>query len=146
MSLIQQIKQDQLAARKEKDAVKAVLLTTLYSEASNVGKNDGNRESTDAETCKAINKFLNGVNETIAHLEQNGTKPEALATARVEKAILDEYVAAYMPKMASEDELRAAIADLKAAGAANIGDIMKGLKQKFGATLDGKLANQLAKK
>ena len=141
MSLIQQIKQDQLTARMDKSTIKAVLLTTLYSEASNVGKNDGNRESTDDETIKTIQKFLKGVNETIAYLEKSGTNPDALANVMVEKGILD----AYLPKMASEDDIRSAVAELKAGGAANMGDIMKGLKQKFGATLDGKLASQLAK-
>lgn len=141
MSLIQQIKQDQLIARMGKSTIKAVLLTTLYSEASNVGKNDGNRESTDDETIKTIQKFLKGVNETIAYLEKSGTNPDALANVMIEKGIL----VAYLPKMASEDDIRSAVAELKAGGAANMGDIMKGLKQKFGATLDGKLASQLAK-
>ena len=47
--LINQIKSDALEARKARQTNTATLLTTLYSEASMVGKNDGNRESTDAE-------------------------------------------------------------------------------------------------
>ena len=47
--------------------------------------------------------------------------------------------------MATEDEIKAEVAALKAAGAANIGSIMKGLNDKFGSALDGKLASQLAK-
>ena len=82
------------------------------------------------------------MNETILHLEKGaGDNAEALATAQAEKKILEGY----LPKMATEDEIKAEVAALKAAGAANIGSIMKGLKDKFGSALDGKLASQLAK-
>jgi len=141
MSLLETIKKDQFEARKNKEALKATLLTTLFSEAAMKGKN-ANRETTDEETVQVIQKFLKGVNETIGYLEKGGgDNVEALATVQAEKTILE----AYLPKMASADEIRAEVASLKASGAANIGAIMKGLKDKFGSALDGKLASQLAK-
>jgi uncharacterized protein YqeY len=141
MSLLETIKKDQFEARKNKEALKATLLTTLFSEAAMKGKN-ANRETTDEETVQVIQKFLKGVNETIGYLEKGGgDNAEALATVQAEKTILE----AYLPKMASADEIRAEVAVLKSAGAANIGAIMKGLKDKFGSALDGKLASQLAK-
>ena len=138
--LLEKIKADQLAARKNKEALKATLLTTLFSEAQMKGKNAGH-ETTDEETTQVIQKFLKGINESISYLEKGDINPEALTTVRAEKEILE----AYLPKMASEDEIKAEVAALKASGAANIGAIMKGLKDKFGSTLDGKLASQLAK-
>jgi uncharacterized protein YqeY len=139
--LLEKIKADQLTARKNKEALKATLLTTLFSEVQMKGKNAGH-ETTDDEATQVIQKFLKGVNETISYLEKGGgDNVEALATANAEKEILE----AYLPKMATEDEIKAEVAALKAAGAANIGAIMKGLKDKFGSTLDGKLASQLAK-
>ncbi len=139
--LLEKIKADQLTARKNKEALKATLLTTLFSEVQMKGKNAGH-ETTDDEATQVIQKFLKGVNETISYLEKGGgDNTEALATANAEKEILE----AYLPKMATEDEIKAEVAALKAAGAANIGAIMKGLKDKFGSTLDGKLASQLAK-
>ena len=141
MSLLETIKKDQFEARKSKEALKATLLTTLFAEASMKGKN-ANRDTTDEETVQVIQKFLKGVNETIGYLEKGGgDNTEALATANAEKAILE----AYLPKMASADEIRAAVAALKADGATNIGEIMKLLKLQFGSALDGKLASQLAK-
>ena len=138
--LLEKIKADQLTARKNKEALKATLLTTLFSEAQMKDKNAGH-ETTDEETTQVIQKFLKGINESISYLEKGGINPEALTTVRAEKEILE----AYLPKMASEDEIKAEVAALKASGAANIGAIMKGLKDKFGSTLDGKLASQLAK-
>jgi len=44
--LINKIKSDSLEARKARQTDTATLLTTLYSEASMIGKNLGNREST----------------------------------------------------------------------------------------------------
>ena len=52
MTLFSQIKADQLAARKAKDGLKATLLTTLIGELTAIGKNDGNREVTDAEVSR----------------------------------------------------------------------------------------------
>lgn len=141
MTLLEKIKADQFSARKNKEALKSSLLTTLYSEAAMKGKNAG-RETTDEETTQVVQKFLKGVNETIGYLEKGGgDNTEALATATAEKEILEGY----LPKMASEDQVRAAIVELKASGAANIGAIMKGLKDKFGSALDGKMASALAK-
>lgn len=143
MSTLEQIKKDQFEARKNKEALKASLLTTLYSEASMKGKNAG-RETTEEETVQVIQKFLKGVNETIGYLQKVDELKQdlqAIHDAKEEKAILEGY----LPKMATEDEIKAEVAALKAGGAANIGAIMKGLKDKFGSALDGKLASQLAK-
>ena len=64
MSLIQDIKSASLVARKARETKKAESLITLYSEASMIGKNDGNRESTDAETIAVIKKFIKNIDET----------------------------------------------------------------------------------
>ena len=45
----------------------------------------------------------------------------------------------------SADEVRAEIAAAIAAGASQMGPIMKALRDKFGAGLDGKTASELAK-
>ena len=139
MSLLEQIKKDQFEARKNKETLKATLLTTLFAEAAMKGKN-ARRETTDEETVQVIQKFLKGVNETIGYLV-NGNKTEALVVSTAEKEILESY----LPKMASVEEIRSAIVELKANGVSNVGAIMKGLKEKFSTSLDGKLASQLAK-
>ena len=87
--ILEKIKNASLAARKAKEALAATLLTTLYSEAVNVGKNNGNRDTTDAEAVAVVKKFLKGVDETISYLEKTGgDNATALTTARSEKEIL----------------------------------------------------------
>ena len=139
MSLLEQIKKDQFEARKNKESLKATLLTTLFSEASMKGKNAG-RDTTDEETVQVIQKFLKGINETIGYLEKGGSESdEALATVVAEKAILE----AYLPKMVSADELEQVVGGLVASGLNNMGAVMKALKEKFGSSLDGKLASKV---
>src|SRR5260370_42447219 len=50
----------------------------------------------------------------------------------------------YLPAAASADEVRAEIAAAMASGASQMGPIMKALRDKFGAGLDGKMASELA--
>jgi hypothetical protein len=57
MSLIQTIKADQVQARKARSA-SASILTTLIGEAEMIGKNAGDRESTDEEVIAIIKKFI----------------------------------------------------------------------------------------
>lgn len=137
--LIEKIKNDLFQARKQGMAIKTSLLTTLYSEAMMKGKNDGNRQPTDDECIQVIQKFIKGVEETIAVLPDPDRR---MSIAIAEREILGSY----LPTMATEEEIISAISDLKACGATKIGDIMKGLKEKFGSSLDGKLASTLAKK
>jgi uncharacterized protein YqeY len=58
-----------------------------------------------------------------------------------EARVLDSY----LPAALDENELRAAIAGEIAAGAKQMGPLMKTLKERFGAQLDGRVASQLVK-
>jgi uncharacterized protein YqeY len=141
MMLLNKIKDDQFAARKAKDTVTATLLTTLYSEALMVGKNAG-RETSDDEVLKVIQKFLKGVNETIVALQSKGGEYlDKVGGAILEKCILE----AYLPKQITEVEIIAELQPLIASGVTSVGDLMKSLKSKYGAALDGKTASALIK-
>ena len=135
--MLNQIKIDQLQARKNRDFVKGSLLTTLISEIEMVAKN-ANRIVTDDDTVKVVQKFLKGVNETIEHLKDR-TADARYVIANEEKLILESY----LPKMASDDDIREAVRQM--GDVQNLGQIMKVLKEKFGASLDGKRASQIVK-
>lgn len=141
--LLDQIKADQLEARKNRNVapndLKASLLTTLYSEAAMVGKNDGNRQSTDQEVIAVIKKFLKGVEETLAASEEVNT------FALYEKQVL----LSYLPTQMTEDELSVAIdkivADNGFDSAKQMGLVMKELKAQYDGQFDGKVASGLVK-
>ena len=96
--LLAELRKMMMKAKLEKDTVKGNLLSTLVAEAVMVGKNDGNRETTDAETVAMIKKFLKNVNETLTLMEEVGKdKTQVLR----EKEILESL----LPKQLDEAEL-----------------------------------------
>ena len=131
MSLLEQIKADQLAARKNRDAIKSTLLTTLLGEAKRPGEDDGKRPSTDDEVSKVITKFLKGVNETIALVNDEAK----LVELKFESSVYQ----AYLPERIEGEVLKAYIRDIVASAEnLSIGSVMAELKKKV--TFEGKEA------
>ncbi|MDX9718869.1 MAG: GatB/YqeY domain-containing protein [Thauera sp.] len=141
MSLIAQLKKDSLLARKAADGVRATLLSTLIAEAEMVGKNAGNRESSDDEVQQTIRKFLKNNQEAVTVIKDT----DRLALLEREAAILT----AYLPPMASEAEVKAFIAETVAGLAERspkqMGTVMGALKAKYGSSFDAKQANAWVK-
>ena len=142
MNLIAQIKQAQLTARKEKDTLKATLLTTLIGEAEAVGKSVANRAPTDAEVQKVVKKFIDGCDFIL----QKVTDSEALNSAQQERAILEQY----MPKQLDTEELTNIISNIIAINSADsikkLGVVMKELKAQCDGKYDGAEAKRIATK
>lgn len=137
MSLMNRIRADQLDARKAKDANRIGLLTALIGEAGMVGKNAGNRESTDDEVTAVIRKFMKNANETLGVVQ--GDRADSI---RNEIAILESY----LPTQLSPDSLRDIIKTFLASNSgAKMGDVMKHLKESHAGLYDGKMASQIAK-
>ncbi len=137
MSLLAQLKKDSMLARKAADGVRATLLCTLIGEAEMVGKNAGNRESTDDEVQQTIRKFLKNNQEALGVIKDADRR----AALEQESVILT----AYLPPMAGEAEVKAFIAET-VAGLADrspkqMGAVMGALKAKFGTSFDAKQAN-----
>ena len=139
-TLFDQIKADQLVARKAKDGLKATLLTTLIGELTAIGKNDGNREVTDADVVKLVKKFLDGVNETIRLL--GDTNLQATLKAGYEKAILKPY----LPQQMDEAKLTEVLTELVTESGPNLGKLMGLLKARYAGKYDGGMASTIAKK
>lgn len=112
MSLLDRLRSDTVLARKaaigfqsvDPRRHRAALLIVLSGEVQMVGKNDGDRETTDEEATAMIRKFLKGVEENLTHRPGD----EKLLN---EKAVLEEY----LPKAVDEAVLREEIARLAAA-------------------------------
>lgn len=132
MTLMEQIKAKQVAARKA-GAPEASLYTTLLGEASVIGKNAGNRETTDAEVVAVVKKFIKNAEETaVALTSRNQDATDFL----VECSILEQF----LPMQLSE----AALIEV-AKCQENMPAFMKHLKENFAGQYDGKLASTVAK-
>lgn len=132
MTLIQTIKEQQLQARKDGN-VQASLLTTLLAEATNVGKNDGNRETTDQEVVAVVKKFIKNLDETIQALQ---TRKQDFSAFTAEKETLETFLPAQLSKT---DLLNLAKTQ------PSMPLFMKHLKENFAGQYDGKTASLIAK-
>lgn len=128
---MQQIKDDQLTARKEK-SWKAMALTTLLGEAAMVGKNDGNRETNDVECIYIIKKFIKNMNETAG-----------LCGLDTHTAMEIDLLNSYLPKGMDNTALVVAVQSviLERIGTDNphnMGTVMKRMKELYDGLYDGK--------
>jgi len=142
MSLILQIKKDQLQARKNSQTAEATLLTTLLGEAAMIGKNAGNRETTDEEVVAVIKKFVKNNTELMGYAE---AESNAYLSAKDENALLSQY----LPSQMTEDELREAVQSriiaLDEISPKLMGSVMKWLKDNYAGQYDGGLASKVVK-
>jgi len=135
--MINKIKEHLLEARKNKDKKLISLLTALYSEASKVGKDKGNRETTDDETTQVIKKFIKGLNETLV-VTKDETKIESI---KFELDVLEKY----LPKQLLDDEMRVLVSRCINDGIETIGGIMQSFKKEYNGQFDGKKLNSIIK-
>ena len=156
MALLDELKADQLAARKSNDRLKADLLTTLIGEASQITTEEFKRgvtEVTDEKVAATVAKFLKNTKLTLENLASERARlteagsdaskvDQRIEAAETELAILSSYG----PKQMTESELRKVIDDFRAQNPdANVGTIMAHLKTNFGGQYDGKAASALAR-
>lgn len=139
--LINTIKADRMAAMKARDAARVSILTTLFSEASRPGLDDGKRLSTDAEVVQVCKKFVKSITETITNMKERNQVAE-LAAYELELEIVNSYI----PKQMNEDELRNVIVTfVESNPGCNMGQVMKHLKANHDGLYDGRAASTLAK-
>lgn len=149
-TLLQRIRDDSLAARKAAhqarddntktlEGNRASFLITLGAEAARKGKDDGNRESTDAEVISTVKKFIDNANLTLTAL--GNTSPDQRARVEAEVAILKGY----MPAQADPEAVKAAIAEIVAGlpekSPKQMGVVMGQLTSRFGAAFDKGVAS-----
>ena len=138
MSVIEKLKAESLRLRKERNPI-ASSITFALSEIEKVGKNNGNRVTTNDEAIKVVQKLVATIDENIKYAEQKADLVR-LVELDLEKAILESV----LPQMASDEEVRNYLLASFVEAPANKGVIMKVLKEKFGALVDMKRAGQIA--
>jgi uncharacterized protein YqeY len=137
MSIIEKLKAESIALRKTKSPV-APSIQFALSEIEKVGKNSGNRETTEYEAIKVVQKLIATVNENIRFATESMDDGRLIAL-NFEKRILESV----LPQMASEDDVRAFLSAIFTVAPANKGVVMKELKAKFGALVDMKRAGEI---
>ncbi len=141
--MLEDLKKDNFAARKEKNTVKANLLSTVIAEAAMVGKNDGNREPTADETLSVIKKFVKGLNESIENLKKIGRET---SKEEEEKSILESYLPSQLGEEKLEKIVKEIVSSLGEKSPQMMGTVMGKLKEGYANQFDGKIASQVVRK
>lgn len=130
MTMYKTIADAQLQARKDKNAVKASLLTTVLGEFA---RGQSKEAPTDAQVFSVLTKMQNSIQLSI-----DAAPSDALAT---EMQVVTELLA-LKPAAASAEEMEKSVTEFMASNEnVNQGMLMKHLKATFGDRMDGKLAN-----
>ena len=143
MTLLERIEADRTAARKGQDIniQHSSFLSYLISEARKVGKDAGNRESTDLEVIGVIRNIIARNEENIRlgqGRDQNG---------EWQNKLLRDYLPAQMSDEIVEREIKAMMeASLVPRDLKMLGLIMSTLKSQFPGQYNPQIASEIAKR
>ena len=138
MSVIEKLKAESLRLRKERNPI-AASITFALSEIEKVGKNNGNRATTEDEAIKVVQKLIVTIDENLKVATDDGRK----IAFNHEKQILSGV----LPQMASDEEimnvLRTVMTGKTKETMPKKGEIMKVARDTFGARVDMKRVGQI---
>ena len=140
MTIIEKMKAKSIALRKARSPV-APSIQFALSEIEKIGKNNGNRETTEDEAIKVVQKL-------VATLEEN-LKLDIDDGHRVALNYEKQILVGVLPQMASDQEIATFLSVFmtshsKMSSVPKKGEIMKALRDQFGALADMKRAGQIA--
>jgi len=141
MSIREQIMEDMKAAMRAKDELSR---DTLRMVRSDLGKEelDLGRDLEEADVLRVLARGVKTRTDSATQYEAGG-RPELAEKERREIEVLKRY----LPKALDEAEAKAAVAEviseLGATTKKDMGRVMKTLRDRHGARLDGKLASRL---
>lgn len=139
MTVIEKLKAESMRLRKERSPV-APSIQFAISEIEKVGKNAGNRVTTEDEAIKAVQKIVATLRENL----KVTTAAAALANVNTELAVLESV----LPQMVTAEEIRSQLVfAFDGAATKNKGEVMKWARARWGALADmktvGAVANEL---
>lgn len=139
MTLFNQIKTDQLAARKSRDKLTTSLLTTLIGDLEMVAKTAGTLCSDD-QVITTIKKFIKNIDLALAtqgDVSTDDGSADYYVNQLMEKSKLEQY----LPQQLTTDEISVAVDQFVLTVGKDKGLIMKALKEAYHGQYDAKLAS-----
>lgn len=140
MTIITKLRAESLRLRKERNAI-AASITFVLSEIERVGKNAGNRETTNDEAIKVVQKIVATLRDNLNY------KLTDADLANTNAQIL--FLESTLPKMLTNDEVMDSIRIIMTGKTRENmpakGDVMKLLRAQHGALIDLKLAGNILK-
>lgn len=137
--LAERLRQELNRARKEQDRARTLLLGTILSDVRNL-EIDQRRSASDDDVMDVVRRGIKRRRES-AEMYDSGGRDELAARERSEVTVLETF----LPAQVSDDELRAAIREVIAAGATNIGAVMGKVLPRFKGRADGSRVSGIAR-
>lgn len=138
-SLLDRLRTDLNASRKAQDKPRTLLLGMVLSDLGN-REIEVKRALADDDVVEILRKSIKRRKESITAFD-GGNRPELAEKERSEVAILETY----LPAAVDDSEIRAAVREAIAAGAANVGVVMGKVMPRFKGKADGGTISAIAK-
>ena len=137
--LINELEQANIAALKARDQVTRAVLSVVINRyrMNAIELKSQGKEATDADLIKIISKVIKELDEEKEGNIKTGRLEEAKAIYQ-QKAVIEKY----LPKMMSEDEIRAVIAKLEDK---SMPSVMKYFKANYDGQVDMSLVSKIAR-
>jgi uncharacterized protein YqeY len=137
--LASRLQHDLLAARKSQDKPAILLLGTILADVKN-RRIELMRELTDDDVRDVFRRGIKRRRESIEMYEKGG-RTDLADREKAEVATLEKY----LPANVSDDELREAVRQAIAGGAANIGAVMGAVMPRYKGRAEGATINRIAR-
>jgi uncharacterized protein len=137
--LTERLRADLNSARRERDKLRTLVLTTTLSEIKNRQIELG-REPTDEDVMDVVNRAIRKRREAAEQIR---------AAGRTDLADREEQEAAlllpYMPEQLSEDEVRQMVKNAITGGANTVGAVMGAIMPRLKGRFDGRETNRIVR-
>ena len=127
------------AARKAQDKQRTLVLGTIISNLKN-REIDLRRPATDDEVVEVVRKGIKIRREAIEQYTAGGRR-DLVDAEQAQVRILEEF----LPPAVDPEEIRAAVREVIAGGARDVGKVMGQVLPKFKGRAEGKLINQIVR-
>jgi uncharacterized protein len=138
-SLIERLRSDLNAARRERDKLRTLVLGTTLSELRN-REIELKREATEGEVLEVVSRAIKKRREAAEQIRAAG-RPE-LADKEEQEAVM---LQAYLPEQLDEVKVREFVRAAIAAGANNLGAVMSAVMPQVKGRFDGKETNRIVR-
>ncbi len=141
MRMVEQVEKDLVAAMKAQEALKLSVLRMMKAALKNKQIELG-KPLEDSEALAVLRTLVKQRHESVEQFRKGGR--EDLATKEeAEIKIVEKYLPAAVPDAEVDAAVAAAITETGAAGAKDMGKVMKAVMAKFaGRTVDGKRVSE----
>jgi len=127
------------AARKAQDKDRTLVLGTILANLKN-REIDLRRPATDEEVVEVLRKGIKIRREAIEQYKAGG-RTDLADTEQAQIAVLEEF----LPPAVDLEEIRAAVREVIAGGAKDLGKVMGQIVPRYKGRADGKLINQIVR-